>query len=125
MSAGQRFGKLLLPWLLVLVGCSSQHKMPPSETEYASLSVGKTTYAEAIELLGDPSRQIESDGKLTGMWEWGSDSKVDLKRYIPIVGIVLANKKTSFWSETIKLEFDPARILSDVQRETDFRPNIQ
>ena len=99
--------------------------MPPSETEYASLLVGKTTYAEALELLGDPTRQTQLDGKLTSMWEWGSDSKVELKRYIPIVGPVLADKKTSFWSETIKLEFDPARMLSDVQRETEFRPNIQ
>lgn len=99
--------------------------MPPSETEYASLLVGKTTYTEALELLGDPTRQTQSDGKLIGVWEWGSDSKVDLKRYIPIVGPVLADKKTSFWSETIKLEFDPVWILSDVQRETDFRPNIQ
>lgn len=124
MNARRRIGKLFLPWFLIFAGCSNQHKMPPSETEYASLLVGKTTYAEALELLGDPTRQTQSDGKLTGMWEWGSDSKVDLKRYIPIVGPVLADKKTSFWSETIKLEFDPARILSDVQRERDFRPNL-
>ena len=124
MNARRRIGKLFLPWFLIFAGCLNQHKMPPSETEYASLLVGKSTYAEALELLGDPTRQTQSDGKLTGMWEWGSDSKVDLKRYIPIVGPVVADKKTSFWSETIKLEFDPARILSDVQRERDFRPNL-
>jgi hypothetical protein len=38
---------------------------------------------------------------------------------------VIADKKTSFWSEIIKLEFDANKTLTDVQRETDFRPNIQ
>jgi hypothetical protein len=68
---------------------------------------------------------LERDRKITASWVWSSDSNVDLKRYVPIVGPLIADKKTSFWRETINLEFDANKTLTDVQRETDFRPSIQ
>jgi hypothetical protein len=108
-----------------LTGCTSHHKTPPTEMQYATLMVGQSTYAEALDLLGEPTGHMEKDRKLTATWAWSSDSDVDLKRYVPIVGPVIADKKTSYWSETIKLEFDASKTLVDVQRETDFRPTIQ
>ena len=125
MKEMQKIATLWLSLIVFVGGCATHHKTPPTEIQYATLIVGKTTYAEALDLLGEPTSHKEMDKKLTATWEWSSDSNVDLKRYVPIVGPVIADKKTSFWSETIKLEFDANKTLTDVQRETDFRPNIQ
>jgi hypothetical protein len=125
MKEMQKIATLWLSWIVIVGGCATHHKTPPTEMQYATLIVGKTTYSEALDLLGEPMSHTERDKKLTATWEWSSDSNVDLKRYIPIVGPVIADKKTSYWSETIKLEFDASKTLLDVQRETDFRPTIQ
>ena len=125
MKKTKNFALRGLAMILFIGGCASHHKMPPTEVQYAKLIVGKTTYSDAVDVLGEPMSHMERDKKLTATWDWNSNSNVDLKRYVPIVGPVIADKKTSFWSEMIKLEFDPNKILTDVQRETDFRPNIQ
>lgn len=97
--------------LAVLSGCASVGTKL-TEQQIAQLEIGKTTYDEALAILGEPTEvDLDSDGNRILVYEH-LKAKTKGVNFIPIVGLFAGGADTE--RDITKLYFDKNGVLKDM-----------
>ena len=103
----------------LLSACGVSSGIDFKEEKLGQLLEGKTTYTEAVALLGKPVGVVRSsDGSMVATYQFRriSDSPTRALGYVPIVGGLLAapfDPTPTTTAKSATLRFDPAGILRD------------
>ena len=98
--------------VLLLSACaSSQVGKKVDQDKFSYFVKGKTTYAEVVRELGEPSSVTRnSDGSKTATYMF-VQSKVKLQTYIPVVGSFIGGTETE--TQTSLVDFDKKGLLTN------------
>lgn len=108
-------GIIALSVMIIIVGCvSSGTKV--SQQQLTQFEVGKTTEAQVIAALGEPtSRSVSTDGTKTDVYQHIS-AHANAASFIPVVGIFAGGAKST--ADTAVLHFDQTGILVSTSSAT-------
>ena len=105
----------LLFLAVVVEGCfSTGAQVDPQQL--SSFQKGRTTYAEVVERIGQPTSQtVDSEGDRRAVWMYFA-SKARPESFIPIVGPLVAGSDTK--SSNVMMHFDSQGVLQDYSATT-------
>ncbi|MCY4245029.1 MAG: outer membrane protein assembly factor BamE [Gammaproteobacteria bacterium] len=97
--------------LVILSGCAATGTKL-TEQQIAQLEIGKTTYDQAIEILGEPTDvDLDSDGNRILVYEH-TKAKAKGVNFIPVVGLFAGGTNTE--RDITKLYFGKDGVLKDM-----------
>ena len=103
--------------VLLLGGCGMSSGVKIDQDKIASLQKGKTTYDQAIQRFGKPTRSsIKSDGTRTITYKY-SGFQMRGESFIPVIGGLIGGADSE--QTNLVLTFNRAGILTDFESDQD------
>ena len=107
----------VLGLVLLLGGCGVSSGVKIDQDKISSLQKGKTTYSEALQRFGKPTRSsIRSDGTRTVTYKY-SGAQMRAESFIPVIGGLIGGMDSE--QTSLVLTFNRAGILTDFESDQD------